>query len=71
MNDSFELTLHSSLTKEDWDKIADVGFRLLCARIPGCITDGEYNKILLKRLPENEPLEIELSLEAAPQESEG
>lgn len=24
MNDSFEFTLHSQLTKEDWDKISDV-----------------------------------------------
>lgn len=24
MNDSFEFTLHSPMTKEDWDKISDV-----------------------------------------------
>ena len=26
MSDSFEFTLHSSLTKEDWDKISDVEY---------------------------------------------
>ena len=45
--------------------IQDVGYGLVCAHIHGCITDGEYDKILqrfqkkillnrLKRLPESD-----------------
>lgn len=49
--------------KAEW--VQQVGFGLVCAHIHGCITDGEYDKILgrfqrkilmkmLKRLPESE-----------------
>lgn len=48
---------------DDAEWVQNVGFGLVCAHIHGCITDGEYNKILqrfqrkillksLKRLPE-------------------
>ena len=50
---------------DDADWIQKVKFGLVCAHIHGCITDGEYDKILqrfqrkillkrLKRLPESE-----------------
>ena len=55
---------------EDAEWVQQVGFGLVCAHIHGCITDGEYDKILqrfqrkillkrLKRLPESEPQESE------------
>lgn len=50
----------------DW--VQKIGFGLMCAHVHGCITDGEYDKILqrfqrkillkkLKRLPESEEKE--------------
>lgn len=50
---------------DDAEWVQKVGFGLVCAHIHGCITDGEYDKILqrfqrkillkkLKRLSENE-----------------